>query len=78
MVWVVRATIRVGDGSIFHTYWPGEPKPGKHKVWTGNPAKAVVFDTEGDAKAHALGLMLADAGDNVVDIWVEPLTNTAE
>ena len=73
MRWVIRATIRVGDGSVFHTYWPGEPKPGNPKVWTGNPYKAVTFDTEPDAKAQALGLMLADEGTNVLDIWVEML-----
>jgi hypothetical protein len=72
--WTVRATVRVSDGSVFQTYWPGEPKPGKPKVWTGNPGKALLFDTEPDAKACALGLMLADMGTNVVDVWVELLT----
>lgn len=75
MPWVVRAEVQTRDGSVFQTYWPGEPKPGNPKVWTGNPGKAVLFDTEGDAKACALGLLLADAGDNVLDIWAEPLTN---
>lgn len=74
--WAVRATIRVSDGSIFQTYWPGEPKEGKPKVWTGAPGKALMFDTEADAKAHALGLMLTDLGDNVVDVWVEALTKS--
>lgn len=76
MSWTVRATVRVSDGSVFQTYWPGEPKAGKPKVWTGNPGKALLFDTEPDAKACALGLMLADTADNVLDIWAEPLTKS--
>lgn len=73
MPWAVRATVRVSDGSVFQTYWPGNPAAGKHKIWTGNPGKAVRYDTEADAKAAALGLML-DTGDNVVDIWVESIS----
>jgi hypothetical protein len=72
--WIICGAVQTRDGSIFQTYWPGEPKPGKPKVWTGNPAKAKTYNTEADAKGDAIAIAL-NRPDNVLDVWVERLTN---